>query len=1215
MFPFQSNLSEPPKSARPETQYPPRPENSPQGNGPQPASSPQRQNIDPALDRQQSPGWPSLYNHPAYVRIANSYTRNQKMSSPNQECHNPHTSNSVLATPSSVDWHRKYSTPVPSSPAASSPAASSSRRVSLTEHHILIDDEPLVEDGFARHASLPEHHTPLSEGPVLTDEDGRHASLLTLHTPLKDASILEDGAGCTQKDSQQSHSQTSSANDASPPSQSFELDPNLEMSRAEFEAATSQGRRESREPSEFGDFLGPREDSEGYISDADSEYLDYIDEMEKLKENVLSLKTTNGQIENIQTMQDVSPPRRRGRPRGGRKTRGRGGWSGPRRAAEPTPDIKLRLGQASQLFIEEKYKEAKAIVSDVVRINAETHEAWTLLASIFKEEGNMDMAVYALMFAAHMRPKHLSGWFACARLALEETGEHRDQYLLSAQFCYAAAIRMQHSNLEAHFGKAEVYHEQGKFERAAAEYKTILKLNPHNIQALRKLAEVCIDGDIVSLAQESYRESIAYFKSTASGVGMAFGWSDADAFIELLTYAGQHEQALIELKKLARWLLGREQEKFWDEITVNDCEWDIDDSRRRTAPGFAAGKFPVTSYGAGLPLEFRIKLGLSRLHLGHHEEAMHHFEWHDPFSKSGKKSVCGNTYLCRQVAEHLHEAGLFQQALTFYQSLKEIPEENSDLLQIQMAKCFLAQHLEQEAEKCFLEAIELNSFDTDARTHLAKLYENQGESQKAFNLVVETMALKKQQNPPIPEKRAKRQAEAGNISLHKTDPVPTRERAIAIMPRLPMLRKPARLMNGDAVDPHSKTIHLQTQYYTLGKARDGMRKGDAESTRVWMNAARDLTDDFRSVRTLYPWDKVGCFKGYSEVERSEAQALDSDLTEMSERLSQSLGSNKQQQTVLECSPGIPTGYRGIPFQTWLDIFLEYAICLAKNDRSQQAYDICEAAKDAIVFNHSKEHMFMIHMFCALISNDEETVVAMARFYMKEYQFTTDSYRIFSALTRVVKSPVSWYSSGPTQKFMLRQIRAMDYALVDEATREEKHFQEKGSYSVRDENGKQIVNVDLDISLLMLHGYILYTGASYSYALNYFLRAYALDPNHPIINLSIGLTYIHYGLKRQTENRQYSTIQGLTFMLWYHDIRKKSDHIEERIEADYNLARAYHMLGLVHLANPLYWKVLNGSKRGVKEDLVLEAAYNLQTIYAQSGNMELAQHITKEWLVI
>jgi general transcription factor 3C polypeptide 3 (transcription factor C subunit 4) len=119
----------------------------------------------------------------------------------------------------------------------------------------------------------------------------------------------------------------------------------------------------------------------------------------------------------------------------------------------------------------------------------------------------------------------------------------------------------------------------------------------------------------------------------------------------------------------------------------------------------------------------------------------------------------------------------------------------------------------------------------------------------------------------------------------------------------------------------------------------------------------------------------------------------------------------------------------------------------------------------------------------------------------------------------------------------------------------------------------------------------------------------------MVNLSIGIAYIHHSHKRLVDNRQHNILQGLTFIFRYYDSRSLSEHVEERIEAHYNVARTYHMLGLVHLALPYYWKVLNESQGGVKEDLVIETAYSMQTIYMMSGNPEMAQSITKEFLVV
>lgn len=123
----------------------------------------------------------------------------------------------------------------------------------------------------------------------------------------------------------------------------------------------------------------------------------------------------------------------------------------------------------------------------------------------------------------------------------------------------------------------------------------------------------------------------------------------------------------------------------------------------------------------------------------------------------------------------------------------------------------------------------------------------------------------------------------------------------------------------------------------------------------------------------------------------------------------------------------------------------------------------------------------------------------------------------------------------------------------------------------------------------------------------------------MINLNVGLAYMHHALKRQAENRQHLILQALTFLFNYYNPRKTSAHVEERQEAHYNMARSYHMLGLTNLAIPYYdlvfKEVESNGKASSREDLVTDAAYNLQTIYAMSGNPELASAITQKWLVV
>ena len=137
---------------------------------------------------------------------------------------------------------------------------------------------------------------------------------------------------------------------------------------------------------------------------------------------------------------------------------------------------------------------------------------------------------------------------------------------------------------------------------------------------------------------------------------------------------------------------------------------------------------------------------------------------------------------------------------------------------------------------------------------------------------------------------------------------------------------------------------------------------------------------------------------------------------------------------------------------------------------------------------------------------------------------------------------------------------------------------------------------------------------------YFMRAASIDPTNPMINLSLGIGYIHYGLKRQATNRQYLLAQGFAFLFKYYDGRSQSASPAQRQEAHFNLARAYHIVGLSPLALDYYRRVLDeektqGERAAGPEDVVLEAAYNIKIICFHMGDLDGAKAITDEWLVL
>lgn len=89
---------------------------------------------------------------------------------------------------------------------------------------------------------------------------------------------------------------------------------------------------------------------------------------------------------------------------------------------------------------------------------------------------------------------------------------------------------------------------------------------------------------------------------------------------------------------------------------------------------------------------------------------------------------------------------------------------------------------------------------------------------------------------------------------------------------------------------------------------------------------------------------------------------------------------------------------------------------------------------------------------------------------------SDSFRMYALVSLLCQSPVSWYTSGPAQKYILRQIKAIDAS-------HETAIKVRGG-NIETERAES-AGVGIDICLLMLYGHILFTSTSYSYALGMF----------------------------------------------------------------------------------------------------------------------------------
>ncbi|OAY46652.1 hypothetical protein MANES_06G016500v8 [Manihot esculenta] len=164
--------------------------------------------------------------------------------------------------------------------------------------------------------------------------------------------------------------------------------------------------------------------------------------------------------------------------------------------------------------------------------------------------------------------------------------------------------------------------------------------------------------------------------------------------------------------------------------------------------------------------------------------------------------------------------------------------------------------------------------------------------------------------------------------------------------------------------------------------------------------------------------------------------------------------------------------------------------------------------------------------------------------------------------------------------------------------------------------------------IVIYGHQFTMASHYQDAVREYLAAYKLLPENPLVNLCVGTAFINLALGFRLQNKHQCVAQGLSFL--YNNLRLAENSQVSLQEAFYNIACAFHHVGLVSLAASYYEKVLETRERDypipklLNEnsdppenlnpgycDLRREAAYNLHLIYKRSGAFDLARQVLKD----
>ncbi|GAA6054995.1 hypothetical protein JCM3770_000484 [Rhodotorula araucariae] len=933
-------------------------------------------------------------------------------------------------------------------------------------------------------------------------------------------------------------------------------------------------------------------------------------------------------------MEDLTVGVRGRRRKRGKRARGR------RSAAEmePSPEVKRLLGQANEAYAMGSLPEAIELLSEVVRIDPIIRSSWYTLATIYEELEDREKAVQCKIVGTHLLGRQgASDWADLGR-------ECRDIGLLhQAIYCFTQAIKGDKEDVDAMWDRAILLKLSGAASMAIRAFFALLSLLPHDPGVLRELAPLLASTEqyprataLLLCAFAHYRELVPLVTPDTVGQLNTYGYADLETLADFLLVQRQYAEVVRVIRQGVRWLQGREREGGWDEA-VDDREYD---EVRKVRPEWEKANIWFEEAGTyELDVRLRSRLGLARLGMGMTAEAQRHFDI------VTSEDVAEFPELFGAIGEAYFKGRMYEDALAIYHQMSDNEETNSPTVWYKIGQCHQAMGELADARECFENVVEEEPTNLEAKLALAKCLEQSGDPQRALVLIKEVIAAReatREASPDVDSDGKPRRR------VHLT----REERAAAR----------AHLENVE----HERHAEFQIAFSRLQELDTAVLEGDEDALNQWLEIATGLVESFRTTKQLFPSDYKRKFTGVLRLGRKKGKKtaqvdVEEEADHMATRLQRTLIADEDNEVE-------ETSFRGLDFDGWVDFVLKYCFRLTLVDEIDLAAEVLLHIRDAGVFrqDESREQALRLGLIaCYLHAGMHDQVQMEVRWFLLGRQYQTEPVRFLHALLSKSTSAIAAFTDTRLFKFFLRQLkgsvqlvlegqgaqasspitsrkgkeRAVDPPAEDEDDVDAGDADE----DVRPAGGERFVPTQLSPVLFATYGHMLLDSLSYQSAIIYYLRAYELDKTQPLINLSLAVAYLQRAMSRKTDNRQHQIVQAFAFLEQY---RK---HRGECLETEYNLARAFHHLGLQAHAVEHYERVLIRASALAEPDrppvvggepppgpapapaatgvgaathaeeggagVAKAAAYNLALLYAMTGAPELARGVAEKWLAV
>lgn len=905
----------------------------------------------------------------------------------------------------------------------------------------------------------------------------------------------------------------------------------------------------------------------------------------------------------------------------GKRARKRPGPKGHRKR-QLEPFVQQLIDQASQSFLEKDYDVAIELGHEAISADKEAQEAYLLLATIYCDREQWDKAMAAQIYAAYCNAQDYDTWRRAAELS-EKLG-----HLQQACELYAGAFRADRSHTDIPVRRAYIFLQLNLPKRALKlmlrfrrMYFRAMKQYKWKSRALFNIAQALDQLDrrpeAIRMLEKLLEENLAWWSaehdpSKAAQPDAEFGLQELSCLVEL--YYSQHTfiRAIRTLKKMTRWMKGRGDESWWDELK-DDCEFD---DRRFKVKKFTKSQYADDEERYKLPPDLRVLLLLCRLQVDKDfSEALHHVD----IIKQLEPEKFQHVYI--RAGKALQEKGLNQDALELLQTAERYMSAPDIELTYSIARCRQALCQYDEAEQLYIEILQRDPTNVDVMVAIAEVFTATGKMEQARVLIKEANRLRSlAASAQSQDTSQDQQILAHHDALNEANYSSTigesffyteQERPAT---RLTRAQKQQR--------EREQTILAQSKWQALQRFKVGVVQNNPVSISEWLRVADELISMFTAQKRFFiraiifqggkgsieerlerlttSVNQEGLFsEGESESEHSE----EADEKDEEADGSKNVRSEKKTKVMIR--------FRAILFTEWFDLFMEAALLHAKHDNVPRSYEIITYANACRLQEFISQSLVitLVHCSCAYLVGDAASASEAARTFSNSYQFYNDAYRLYYSLLNSGHDSMEVFNSTSNQKYYLRQIKAMDSILQKKPI--------VGAARVADAD--TTFEKPLPV-LLVVYAHMMLLSRSYAPSLNYLTRAHELAANDPMILFSIGLVHVHRALQRLSTNRHLQVVQGLSYLQDYYKIQEARGGAYLQ-EANYNMGRVYQTLSLPTFAIRYYKKVLDAEPTNQTNqvtavyDFRAEAAYNLSIIYILAGNPQASRAVIDKHIVI